>query len=123
MISSYFKDRPSLLQDRDDAKLLLGIASASRKALIGEYMTSHQIYDRAVSIAETQRLGCAKVLERINASNEILDKILKLIQESGLSEAFEDPIQCLNIKRGLHLSSSDLALPTPYQGNVSRILY
>lgn len=98
-----FKEHPPILHDRDDAKLLLGIASASRNALIGEYLTSHQMYDRAASIAETQRLNCTKVLKRIDAADEVADKILKLVQESGLTDGSEELIHCLNMRHDLHL--------------------
>lgn len=80
------------------------------------------MYDRAKSIAETQLHNCTIVRERMDASDEVVAKIIKLVRESGLIDGVDDFVQNLGMGCGLHLPLSDLANTIPNQGNAACIL-
>lgn len=79
-------------------------------------MMSRQMYYHAKSIAETQLHNCTMVRERMDASDEVIARILRLVQESGFIDGIDDFIGNLNRGFGLHLPLSDLVLTTPEQG-------
>lgn len=112
------QDPPLRLHDSNDAKLLLGIASASQKALIGEYLTFQHMYDRAAYIAETQRRNIENVNARMIAADEVTSNILDLIQDSGMLDGLEEHIRSLGVRRSLQLHVAELALATPHKSNV-----